>query len=203
MRNQVVHTTAATEIENVVTMLTELFTQVEQSFSKHRLSLKHKQTTARVTTQMRGTLTTLHQLIGEINRDEALAVQATVLNVGKVYYSLLRLSYQVEKKVEDNIVFTKVAADDMHEILQRTRALLPHVNDTLRTCNTVLATHVKEEVDVLLTNAESATKLHEERLCTGVCHPNTANIYLQMLAYLQDILWHMKALVCENGLPII
>jgi phosphate:Na+ symporter len=201
MKKKITNTSATREIEQLVTELGEMFTEVENAFAKHRLSLKYRQAMDDAAKQIRKNLVDLSEAASEMGGNEALSVQATAMNLSKIFYDVLRLSKQVETKVNDKIMFSDEAAGEINAMLRRTAALLPHVADALRTCNELITNHVEKEVDELRNAASSSTVLHEDRLCKGKCHPKASVVFLQMLQLLQDILWHFKALVCDNGMP--
>ena len=201
MKKKIVTTSAAKEMDQIVVLLGEMFTEVHSAFMKHRLSLKYDQVCDDNAKQIRQSLVNFYEAASEMGGGEAFTVQGTALNLSKIFYDLLRLANQVEMKVKEKVLFGEEAVAEMNDIMLRTAALLPHVADTLRTCNALITAHVENEADELRANAANSTAFHEDRLCKGKCHPKASIIYLQMLQHLQDILWHFKALVCTNGLP--
>lgn len=201
MKKKIMNTSATKEMEQLVTQMGEMFAEINNAFTKHRLSLKYKQTTADAAKHIRKALVNLSEAAADVGGAEALAVQASAMNLSKIFYDILRLANQVENKVNNKVLFSEDAVKEMNDIMKRTGDLLPHVADALRTCNELITRHVEKEVDELRGNASGSTVLHEDRLCKGACHPKASVIYLQMLQHLQDILWHCKALVCDNGVP--
>jgi Na+/phosphate symporter len=201
MKKKITNNSATKELEQLVAALGEIFTEIENAFSKHRLSLKYRQLMEDSTREIRKNLVDLSEVTADMGGNEALSVQATAMNLSKIYYDLVRLSNQVEIKVKEKIIFSDEATGEIDVLLKRTAALLPHVADGLMTCNELIINHVKNEVDELRNTASSSTVMHEDRLCKGKCHPKASVVFLQMLQHLQDILWHFKALVCDNGMP--
>lgn len=201
MKKKIMNTAATKEIDSIVKMLDEVFTEIQGAFIKHRLSLKYQQTTSEVSKSLRKSLVTFYEAAEELGGNEALAVQATAINLSKIFYDLMRLSNQVETKVKDKVMFSDEAVKEVNDILQRTANLLPHVADAMRTCNPLIIAHVDKEVDELRANATNSAVYHEDRLCKGACHPKASIIFMQIMQHLQDILWHFKALVTENGMP--
>ena len=201
MKTKIVNPSAAKEMDQIVALLGEMFTEVHNAFMKNRLSLRYEQVSVANAMQIRQSLVTFYEAVAKMGGGEALTVQRTALNLSKIFYDLLRLSNQVEIKVKEKVLFGEEAVSEMNNLMIRTVALLPHVADALRTCNELIIDHVENEADELRTNATNSTAFHEDRLCKGKCHPKASIIYLQMLQHLQDILWHFKALVCNNGIP--
>jgi Na+/phosphate symporter len=201
MKKKIVNSAAAKEIDSIAKMLGDVLTEIQGAFKKHRLSLKYQQTTTDVTKTLRKSLVTFYEVAEEMSGNEALAVQATAINLSKVFYDILRLSNQVETKVKEEVMFSEAAVGEVEELIRRTAELLPHVADAIRTCNPLIIAHVNKEVDELRANAANTTVFHEDRLCKGACHPKASVIFMQMMQHLQDILWHFKALVTENGIP--
>ncbi|MBS4030310.1 MAG: hypothetical protein KGZ63_02665 [Clostridiales bacterium] len=201
MKKKIVNSSATREIDSIVKMLGEVFTEIQGAFTKNRLSLKYQQTTSEASKTLRKSLVTFYEAAEEVGGDEALAVQATAINLSKVFYDIMKLSNQVETKVKGKVMFSDEAVAEVNDIFRRTAELLPHVADAMRTCNPLIIAHVDKEVDELRANAANSAVLHEDRLCKGACHPKASIIFMQMLQHLQDILWHFKALVSENGMP--
>lgn len=202
MRQKIVNTSATVALEQLISELGELFTEINTAFTQHRLSLKYKQATDDSAKQIRKCLVTLSKTTEKLSGAEALAIQATTINLSKIFYDVLRLTNHVENKIKDKILFSEEAMAEMSRLLKRSSDLLPHLADALRTYNELIAKHVEKEVEELRIYAANSTLAHEDRLCKGVCHPRASVIYLQMLQHLQDILWHFKALACHNGISL-
>ncbi|MDW7651941.1 MAG: hypothetical protein SCK29_09780 [Bacillota bacterium] len=202
MNKKIISTSAVKEMEKTVSLLNGLFKEVHTAFMKNRLSLKYRQTLEEANKTIRQSLVNFYEAAAEMGGgEEALSVQATAINLSKIFYDLVRLANQVEKKIGEKILFSDEAVAEMDDLLRRTIDLLPHVADGLRTCNALIVSHVEKEADELRKNAANSTAFHEDRLCKGKCHPKASIIYMQMLQHLQDILWHFKALVCDKGIP--
>jgi Na+/phosphate symporter len=203
MKKKITNTSATREMELLVSLLGEMFHEVSNAFTKHRLSLKYENTMEEAAKQIRKSLVDLSEAATEMGGNEALSVQATAMHLSKIFYDLLRLSTQVETKVKEKVMFSDEAAGEIVNVFDRTAGLLGHVSDALRTCNELIIAHVKKEVDELRNAASGSTTMHEDRLCKGKCHPKASMVYLQMMQHLQDALWHFKALVCDNGMPLL
>lgn len=203
MKKKIINASATKEMDAIMTMLGEMFGEIENAFMKHRLSLKYQKTADEVGRKVRQSLVDFYEAAPQLGGEEALSVHATAINLSKVFYDLLRLAHQVETKVRNKVFFSDDAVAEVSGLMQRTSALLPHVADALRTCNDLITSHVDKEVDELRAIAANSTILHEDRLCHGKCHPKASIIYMQILQNLQDILWHLKALVCHNGIPAV
>lgn len=201
MKKKMVTMSAATEMEQIVKMLDEMLSEILNAFMKNRLSLKYQQTMEDDTKQVRQHMVSFYEAASEAGGAESLAIQASAINLSKVFYDILKLSHQVEMKVKEKMMFSDEAVAEIENILRRTSALMPHVADALRTCNPLITAHVEKEVDELRNNAANSTALHQDRLCKGICHPKASIIFMQMLQHLQDILWHLKAIVCDTGIP--
>ncbi|MBS3983370.1 MAG: hypothetical protein KGZ41_06185 [Dethiobacter sp.] len=202
MKQKIVNTSATVALEQLISELGEMFTEINTAFTQRRLSLKYKQATDDSAKQIRKCLVTLTETTDELSGAEALAIQGTTINLSKVFYDVLRLTGHVESKIKDKVLFSEEAMAEMSGLLKRSSDLLPHVADALRTCNELIAKHVEKEVEELRSFAASSTLTHEDRLCKNVCHPKASVIYLQMLQHIQDILWHFKALACHNGISL-
>jgi len=193
------------EIEKIVLLMDELFEQVYEAFVNQRLSLKYEHSAGDIPRNLRQGLVKLYEgTTGSITAAEALSLQSTAINFSKIYYNLLRVSSLVETKVKNKILFSESATGEINELIRRCKELLPHVGDILVTKNSVVVAHVEKEIDLLCKIALNNANIHEDRLCTGVCHPKASIIYMQLLQLVKDILWHYKALISEkDGVPNI
>ncbi|MCW3488851.1 hypothetical protein [Dethiobacter alkaliphilus] len=201
MQKKIVNTAAAKEMDQIVSLLGDLLKEISSAFMNHRLSLKYQKASGDISGQIRKTLVSLSETASEMGGPEALAVQSATLNLSKVFYDTLHLGHQVESKVKEKVMFSEEAVAEMSDLLRRTTDLLPHVADVVRTCNPLIVEHVNKEADELRNSAANSTVMHEARLCKGQCHPKASVIFMQMLQNLQDILWHFKALSCEQRVP--
>ena len=163
MKKKITNTSATREMELLVSLLGEMFLEVSNAFTKHRLSLKYENTMEEVAKQVRVSLVDLSQAASDMGGNEALSVQATAMHLSKILYDLLRLSQQVETKVKDKVMFSDEAAAEVQDIFNRTAGLLPHVSDALRTCNALITEHVKKEVDELRNNASGSTLMQDRK----------------------------------------
>ncbi|MBT9139651.1 MAG: hypothetical protein DDT30_00223 [Dehalococcoidia bacterium] len=200
MKQKIVNTSATAALEQLISELGEMFTEINTAFTQHRLSLKYKQATDDSAKQIRKCLVTLSEATKELSGAEALAIHGIAINLSKVFYGALRLINQVESKINNKVLFSEEAVAEMNRLLKRSSDLLPHVADALRTCNELIEKHVEKEVEELRSYAANSTLAHEDRLCKKVCQPKAAVIYLQMLQHIQDILWHFRALACHDGI---
>ncbi len=203
MKEKMVNSAATRETDNIVKMLSEVLAELHGAFMKHSMSLKYQQTTTEVTKTLRKSLVSFYGEAAKLGGEEALIVQSTAINLSKVFYDVLRLSNQVETKIKEDIKFSDEAVGEISDIFKRTADLLPHVADTILTCNPLIVAHVSKEIDELTKNANESSALHMDRLCKGTCHPKASIIFMQMTQQLQDILWHLRALVAEDGMPCI
>lgn len=204
MKKQPVNSVSFKEIDTILQLFYDYMGEIYTCFEKHRLSLKYQQASSDLNRQLRKSLASLYKGAAKMPAKEVLLVQAIALNFSKIYYNLLRLSTQVEAKIKDKVLFSDEAVKEMTEFLRRTRELLPHVRDALKTGNNLIISHVVKEADELMSWAAKTTARHEERLTKGICPPKASVIYIQMLLHLEDILWHCKALVSEeNGVPVV
>ncbi|EEG78626.1 Na/Pi cotransporter family protein [Dethiobacter alkaliphilus] len=198
---KILSASASKEMYQIVSKLNQLFSEIHTAFMKNRLSLKYRQALEKLGKQISMGLVEFSESARQMDKNEALTVHATAVNLSKIFYDLLRLATQVEKKINSRTRFTNAAIKEMNDILCRTVSVLPHVADGLRTCNPVILAHVHKEVDTLRRDSANSINFHEDRLCEGKCHPRACIVYMQMLQHLQNILWHYKAMICRNNFP--
>lgn len=199
MQEKLTCTSATKEVEQVLFCLSQMLQEIHQTFMKNLLSLKYKQRKVKLGNQTRQSIVGFFQTGIKLSPGEALTVQATTTNLSKIYYDLLRIEAQVEKKVSSKTKFSTAAVRETNELLRRTVSLFPHVADAIRTCSPVIILYVQKETAALRELAANSIAVHERRLCEAKCHPRACVLYMQILQHLQDILWHLEAMVCNKN----
>ena len=121
-------------------------------------------------------------------------VPAHIINI---WNSLEKLSELTAKKSEGKILFSDRAADETIYLLQRLGEILRPTSDMILARNTFLSKYiVRSQAGVEKQAGEYAT-LHEERLITGECVPESASIFVKMLEAIKGIAWNAREIAVK------
>jgi Na+/phosphate symporter len=118
-------------------------------------------------------------------------------HLSRIGNAIEKLSECIDKKINDNILFSDKAVKETIFLLQRLTEILTPTADIVLARNTFMSMYVEEsQVGVGKMALEYAT-LHEERLIKGVCVPKSASIYVNMLEAIKNIAWHSKEIAVK------
>jgi Na+/phosphate symporter len=117
----------------------------------------------------------------------------------KPYLSLAsgfdRMGYNIDgildrlgKMIHHQILFTDRAIKEVSDVFQDTIDLLGNLPDLILTRNKLLAQQVGAKGKEIFKKAEGYAEDHEQRLIQGVCMPQSAPIYLDILVSLEGII---------------
>ncbi len=96
------------------------------------------------------------------------------------------------KKIEEGILFSDRAAQELNLLFSRCNELIICVSDLIETRNDYLSSHIVNEVAKCYAMANEFSTVHEERLISGVCSHRSSVIYLHILNSLKEILCYYK-----------
>lgn len=129
---------------------------------------------------------------------EEIAAAASIMShYQKINFDLQKLNSSVSSKNKEGILFTEKAVTELEEIFRGVGNLLTHLNDILLTRNAVLVDHVLNEKKKYKQLSRQFALEHQDRLIKGLCLPRSSSLYLTILESLEDILWHLQAIVEE------
>lgn len=105
---------------------------------------------------------------------------------------LAKISELIEKKINENILFSDKAIKETIFLLQRLSEILWTTSSLILARNTFLGMYIDEAVSNLESLADDYASLHEDRLIEGLCHPLASSVYVNMLDAIKSIAWHTK-----------
>jgi len=127
---------------------------------------------------------------------EDIASAAIILShYHKISFDLEKLLSLILNKNDQRILFTEKGKAELNEIFRGIQGLFSHLNDVILTRNVVLIDHILKEKEIYNQLSRNFAKEHEDRLVKGICIANTSSLYLNLLDVLNDILWHLQAIV--------
>lgn len=106
---------------------------------------------------------------------------------------------QTEVKINDGVLFSDKAVNELKKVFDGTGELLNHLRDYWMTGSPVVARHMLGQITTLSEKCAEFSTEHEERLIKGICLPRSSTIYLNILAALRDMLKHIGQLVQTMG----
>ncbi len=131
-------------------------------------------------------------------KTEEIAAAASIMShYQKINFDLQKLSSSVDSKNKDGVLFTEKAVTELEEIFRGVGDLFVHLNDILLTRNAVLVDHILTEKKKYKQLSRQFSLEHQDRLIKGLCLPHSSSLYLAILESLEDILWHLQAIVEE------
>ncbi|MDO9535187.1 MAG: hypothetical protein Q7J85_07625 [Bacillota bacterium] len=129
---------------------------------------------------------------------EDIASAAIILShYHKISFDLEKLLSLIENKNIEGILFTEKGKTELDEIFRGIKNLFSHLNDVILTRNVVLIDHILKEKKNYNQLSRKFAQEHEDRLVKGICMAHTSSLYLNILDVLNDILWHLQAIVVE------
>ena len=106
--------------------------------------------------------------------------------------NVLKLLMAVRKKVDEAILFSDKAVDELDLLFSSTKDILKSTGDALVTKNRALVQHVLEKEKALSQKALEFEVVHDDRLISGVCAPAASKLYIDMTNAVREINWHVR-----------
>ncbi len=103
----------------------------------------------------------------------------------------------LDRKNQDNILFSDKAVNETMFLLQRLIEILRPATEMILARNIFLSTYVRKSQTGLSKMADEYATLHEDRLVTGECNPVASSLYLNMLDQIKSIAWHAKEITVK------
>jgi Na+/phosphate symporter len=108
-----------------------------------------------------------------------------------------KLSECIDKKINENILFSDKAVKETIFLLQRLTEILTPTADIVLARNTFMSMYVEESQAGVGKMATEYATLHEERLIKGVCLPVASSLYITMLNAIKSIAWNAKEIAID------
>jgi len=110
----------------------------------------------------------------------------------------------VERQVQDGVVFTDRATQEIDRLLDKTLELIEATRDVLQTGNRTLVHHVLTDGPCLQATATEFASFHQERLIQGLCVPRASSLYLAMVDHIRGVERHLRDIVKKvSGQPSV
>ncbi len=107
------------------------------------------------------------------------------------------LSELIHKKIEDNVLFSDKAVNELMFLLQRLSEMLIPAADIILARNIFLSQYVQESQAGVEKKADEYATMHEERLIRGECLPVSSSLFIGMLDAIKGIAWHTKEITVK------
>lgn len=106
--------------------------------------------------------------------------------------NVLKLLSVIHKKIEESVLFSDKAVDELNYLFSNTKGILKSTADSLVTNNRILAKHILIEEEALRQKACDFETVHEDRMISGVCVPKASRLYIDMVNSIREINWHVR-----------
>ncbi|MBI4823312.1 MAG: hypothetical protein HY805_03665 [Nitrospirae bacterium] len=125
------------------------------------------------------------------NPDAAFYV-AVAGHLGKIADSIGRVGDAVAQKINEGILFSDKAMDEINFLIEKTKDILSNTSDMILARNRIVAGYIAESETNISNTANDFSTRHEERLIEGTCLPKASSLYIEILSAFKSIAWHAK-----------
>ncbi len=112
-------------------------------------------------------------------------------HINRIGKGLNKMFNAINKKVTDDILFSDKSVTEANKLFSELQELLNGLCDCVNACSGTLVEHICSSVKELCELADEYAIFHEDRLISGVCTPENAQIYLDILDSFKSIAWHV------------
>jgi Na+/phosphate symporter len=95
-------------------------------------------------------------------------------------------------KIREGILFSDRAVSEITFLMERLQEVLENVSDIILARNTVIREYVKESVAEMGRSINNFATMNEERRIKGLCMPQAAPLFLDILDAIKVIAWNAK-----------
>lgn len=106
--------------------------------------------------------------------------------------NVLKLLVAIRKKIEESLLFSDKAVDELNYLFSNTKGILKSTADALVTKNRIIGKHILEEETIVRQKACDFETVHEDRMISGVCVPQGSRLYIDMVNSIREINWHVR-----------
>ncbi|MGR3179601.1 MAG: PhoU domain-containing protein [Candidatus Anammoxibacter sp.] len=106
--------------------------------------------------------------------------------------NVLKLLGTIRKKIENSMLFSDKAVDELNYLFSNTKGILKSTADALVTKNRIIGKHILEEEEIIRNKACDFETVHEDRMISGVCVPEASRLYIDMVNSIREINWHIR-----------
>lgn len=110
----------------------------------------------------------------------------------KILSSLKVLVKAIDKKINESILFSEKAVNELRELHAGVRGLVKDFADVILTDNRNFANLLSEQANKMIGRADTFLAGHEERVIKCICSPQSGPIYLDMLDSYKNIARSIK-----------
>lgn len=100
-------------------------------------------------------------------------------------------------KITQGILLSDRAVTEINAIFENTVAIIKSTGDLILTNNDQLKKLIIEGADKVTEASDDCATLHEERLILGVCNPNSAPVFLDVLDSLKGVAYHLRKIAAS------
>ncbi|GJQ60714.1 MAG: hypothetical protein D8M57_16600 [Candidatus Scalindua sp. AMX11] len=168
----------------------EMLGMLEKGFKKHNLEFLEK-VEGLEENLYKDSEILLNSLLGAQESKEIKHFIPVPEHFNRIGNGLNKMFKAVNKKVTDDILFSDKSVSEANTLFSQLQELLDGLRNCINTCTGSLVEQICSSVKELCERADEYAIFHEERLISGVCTPNNAPIYLDILDSFKSIAWHI------------
>jgi len=110
---------------------------------------------------------------------------------------LNKLFNATKRKIREGVLFSDKSVKEAYKLFNETLVLLNSVSNCISTGNGELAKNLDGNGKRLCELADEYAIFHEDRLIAGVCTPESAPVYLDILESFRSVIWHARKILQE------
>jgi Na+/phosphate symporter len=144
---------------------------------------------------LRSNTTTACLDVGQGTELEVINVAASkgfISRLEKIVYNLFRLINILRDRINKRILFSEKAARELEYLIGSIKYISCCLKDVLVTRNDVLIKYIIDTANAIENTTDNFAAEHEERLLSGVCHPQSSAVFIDLLNAIKENSYHFK-----------
>lgn len=113
--------------------------------------------------------------------------------------NLLKVMQSTENKVNQSVLFSKWAVDELTVLIDGARVALQDLKQFHEGCDVALKDKLVDHCGQMIENCAVFSQQHQQRFDQGICTPQSADIYQSMLDAFRDVFRHIKSCAIKLG----
>ena len=129
------------------------------------------------------------------NKEQVKYLLATLSSIGSSLNGIDSIARHVKFKICEKLIFSDKGFEEIRCLFNAALDILKTAKDTIAARNEIFMKYVVDKSANLEKLAAHYAEKHEERLITGVCPPEIAPVYVNIVDGIMTVVWHLKKAV--------